>query len=250
MESFELLYSLTESSWVFEDFNLSSACTAIPPSISPPSGPQTATRRIGTARPPCSCRRSLLMINAWPRFTYFALSVISNLHLIRGFSVSREDEMLVVVSGELCNNIEPSYALKTSFLIGDISTYAPQSLTLPIPKAPLMFVDIEAGPNQAYIWLISVLVEGKPDSFHLFYAKTPASEGDILNDLSYRRKFNGYTICRYGGFDERIIRRQITTYGLDYSDLDRWFGLQNSINKSGIISAELPSSLKHVADHL
>ena len=48
-----------------------------------------------------------------------------------------------------------------------------QSLTLPIPKAPLMFIDIEAGSNQAYIWLISVLIDGKPDSLRLFYAETP-----------------------------------------------------------------------------
>ena len=103
----------------------------------------------------------------------------------------------------------------------------PQSLTLPIPKAPLMFVDIEAGPNQAYIWLISVLVEGKPDSLRLFYAETPASEKKILNDfLSYRKEFDGYTICHYGGFDERLTRRQITTYGLDDINLGRWFDLR------------------------
>ena len=119
-----------------------------------------------------------------------------------------------------------------------------------MPKAPLMFVDIEAGPDQAYIWLISVLVEGRPDSLHLFYAKTPASEKDILNNfLSYRKEFNSCVICHYGGFDERLTRRQITTYGLDDSNLGRWFDLQNSINKSGILSPESSPSLKYAADH-
>ena len=114
-----------------------------------------------------------------------------------------------------------------------------------------MFVDIEAGPNQAYIWLISVLVESKPDSLRLFYAETPASEKKILNDfLSYRKEFDGYTICHYGGFDERLTRRQITTYGLDDINLGRWFDLQNSINKSGILSPESSPSLKYAADHL
>ena len=122
--------------------------------------------------------------------------------------------------------------------------------TLQIPKAPLMFVDIEAGPDQAYIWLISVLVEGKPDSLRLFYAKTLASEEDILNGfLSYRKEFDGYAICHYGGFDERLTHRQVTTYGLDSSDLGRWFDLQNSINKSDILPPELSSSLKYVAGH-
>ena len=126
----------------------------------------------------------------------------------------------------------------------------PQSPTLPIPKVPLMFVDIEVGPDQAYVWLISVLVAGKPDSLRLFYAETPASEGNILNDfLSYRKEFDSYTICHYGGFDERLTRRQITTYGLNGSDLGRWFDLQNSINKSGILPPDYSFPLKHVAGH-
>ena len=126
-----------------------------------------------------------------------------------------------------------------------------QPLTLQIPKAPLMFVDTEAGPDQAYMWMISVLVESRPDSLRLFYAETPASERDILNDfLSYRKEFGGYTICHYGGFDERLTRRQIVTYGLDDSGLGRWFDLQNSINKSGTLSHESSPSLKYAADHL
>ena len=113
-----------------------------------------------------------------------------------------------------------------------------------------MFVDIEAGPDQAYIWLISVLVEGMLDSLRLFYAKTPASEKDILNDfLSYHKEFNSYVICHYGGFDERLTRRQMTTYRLNYSGLGRWFDLQDSIKKSGILSFGSSSSLKHVAGY-
>ena len=113
-----------------------------------------------------------------------------------------------------------------------------------------MFVDIEAGEDQAYIWLISVLVEDRPDSLRLLYAETPASEKDILSDfLSYRREFDDYTICHYGGFDERLTRRQIATYGLDDDYLDTWFDLQNSIYKSGILSPESLPSLKHAADH-
>ena len=114
-----------------------------------------------------------------------------------------------------------------------------------------MFVDMEASSDQAYVWLISVLVAGKPDSFRLFYAETLASEGDILNDfLSYRKEFGSYTICHYGGFDEHLIRRQITTYGLDYSNIGRWFDLQDSINKNGILlPSELSLSLKRVVGH-
>ena len=114
-----------------------------------------------------------------------------------------------------------------------------------------MFVDIEAGKDQAYIWLISVLVEDKSDSFCQFYAETPASEKDILNDfLSYCEEFDGYTICHYGGLDERLIRRQMVTYGLNDNNLGRWFDLHNSIIKNDIISRELFSSAKHVAAHL
>ena len=67
------------------------ACTAAPSSILPPPGPQTVTRRTGTARPPCSLLTTVTssclcgssrMISAWPRLTYFSLSVISNLCLI------------------------------------------------------------------------------------------------------------------------------------------------------------------------
>lgn len=126
-----------------------------------------------------------------------------------------------------------------------------QPSMLQIPAASLMFVDIEAGKDRAYIWLISVLVEGKPDSLRLFYAETPASEKDILSDfLSYRKEFDGYTICYYGGLDECLTRRQIATHRLDSGGLGTWFDLQNSIGKSDILSPEssLPS-LKYAADH-
>ena len=123
--------------------------------------------------------------------------------------------------------------------------------TLQIPESPLMFIDIEAGRDQAYIWLISVLVENRSDSFRQFYAETPASEKDILNDfLSYCEEFDGYTICHYGGFDERITRRQMATYGLDSNDPGRWFDLQNSITKSDTRFPKSSSSVKHVAAHL
>ena len=119
--------------------------------------------------------------------------------------------------------------------------------TLQIPESPLMFIDIEAGRDQAYIWLISVLVENRSDSFRQFYAETPASEKDILNDfLSYCEEFDGYTICHYGGFDERLMIRQMETYGLDYGGLGEWFDMHPAIKRSGMLSGE-PSSLKDVA---
>lgn len=117
-----------------------------------------------------------------------------------------------------------------------------QPRVLQIPKAPLMFVDIEAGRQQAYIWLISVLVEGRPSSFRPFYAETPDSERGILDDfLSYRKEFRDCTICHYGGLDERLTLRQMATYGLDYSDLAGWFDLQSAIDKSRILSTKRPS---------
>ena len=110
-----------------------------------------------------------------------------------------------------------------------------------------MFIDIEAGRDQAYIWLISVLVENRSDSFRQFYAETPASEKDILNDfLSYCEELDGYTICHYGGFDERLMIRQMETYGLDYGGLGGWFDMHLAIKRSGMLSGE-PSSLKDVA---
>ena len=120
-----------------------------------------------------------------------------------------------------------------------------------IPKRPLMFVDIEAGPDRAYVWLISVLVEGRPNLPRLFYAETPTSERDILNRfLSYRREFGGHTLCHYGGFDESLIRRQVAAHGLNSNGLGRWFDLHDSIKKSGIFARESQSSLKHVAGRL
>lgn len=119
-----------------------------------------------------------------------------------------------------------------------------------MPKVPLMFVDIEAGRDQAYIWLISVLIEGRPDSFRSFYAETPSFEKDILNHfLSYRRTFNDCTICHYGGFDERLMLRQLATYGLDCGGLVGWFDLQSAVKKSGILPLE-HFSLGKVTDHL
>ena len=122
-----------------------------------------------------------------------------------------------------------------------------QPLTLQVPKAPLMFVDVEAGREQAYIWLISVLIEGRPDSLRLFYAKTPASEKDILESfLSYREKFDDLEICHYGGFDERLVVRQLATYGLDHDGLGGWYDMQSAVEKSGMLSGG-HSSLKEVA---
>ena len=122
-----------------------------------------------------------------------------------------------------------------------------QPYTLQMPKAPLMFVDIGTGPDQAYIWLISVLVEGRSDTLRLFYAETPASERDILNGfLSYRREFGDCAICRYDGLDERLMIRQMETYGLDYGGLGGWFDMHLAIKRSGMLSGE-PSSLKGVA---
>ena len=119
-----------------------------------------------------------------------------------------------------------------------------------MPKVPLMFVDIEAGRDQAYIWLISVLIEGRPDSFRSFYAETTSFEKDMLNHfLSYRRTFNDCTICHYGGFDERLMLRQLATYGLDCGGLVGWFDLQSAVKKSGIFPLK-HFSLGKVTDHL
>lgn len=119
---------------------------------------------------------------------------------------------------------------------------------LSIPREPLMFVDVEAGRDRAYIWLVSTLVEGRPDSFVQFYAETPASEKDILGRfLSYRREFGGCVMCHYGGFDESLTRRQAAAHGLDGSGLGGWFDLHDAIRKSGAFPREQQSSLKHVA---
>ena len=121
---------------------------------------------------------------------------------------------------------------------------------LQIPKHPLIFVDIEAGPDQAYIWLISVLVENRPDSLRLFYAKTPYSEKNILTDfLSYCNSFANHTICQYGGFDERLTLRQMDNYKLNGNSLGRWFDIKASIDQCGIPSLDSTPSLKHIAEH-
>ena len=128
---------------------------------------------------------------------------------------------------------------------------AVQLAPLLIPKAPLMFVDIETDLAQSYVWLISVLVEGKPDSFRWFYAETPADEKDILREfLSYYDGFRGCVICYYAksGFDERVIKNQITAYNLDGSRLGNWFDLCVAVENS----IALPTSshtLKEVADY-
>ena len=123
-----------------------------------------------------------------------------------------------------------------------------QPYPLPIPREPLMFVDVEAGRDRAYIWLISVLVEGRPDSFEQFYAETPASERDILNRfLSYRREFGGCVMCHYGGLDESLTLRQVAAHGLDGDGLGGWFDLHDAVKKSGVFPGESRSSLKYVA---
>ena len=120
-----------------------------------------------------------------------------------------------------------------------------------IPKEPIMFVDIETDLAQSYIWLISVLVEGMESSFRQFYAKTPASEGKILRSfLSYCKRFNKCVICYYSGsgFDERVIKSQITAHGLDGSVLGSWFDLCQAIRQHVAIPTS-SFSLKEVADY-
>lgn len=127
---------------------------------------------------------------------------------------------------------------------------AKQLAPLLIPNEPLMFVDIETNLAQSYIWLISVLVEGRRDSLRQFYAKTPADEKGILREfLSYCGEFDG-VLCYYArtGFDERLIQRQVVAHGMDDVKIPRWFDLCLAIEKSIILPLG-SLSLKEVADH-
>ena len=104
---------------------------------------------------------------------------------------------------------------------------------------------------QSYVWLISVLVEGRPDSFRQFYAETPAGEKEILQDfLSYRGEFGGCVICYYAksGFDERVIKSQITAYNLDGSGLGSWFDLCAAV-ENGIALPTSSHTLKDIVDY-
>ena len=123
--------------------------------------------------------------------------------------------------------------------------------TLIIPEEPLMFVDIETDLAQSYIWLISVFVEGRQDSFRQFYAKTPAEEKSVLcGFLSYCKRFRSCVICYYSGsgFDERVIKNQITAHKLDGSALGNWFDLCPAIKKSVILPTG-SFALKAVSDY-
>lgn len=125
--------------------------------------------------------------------------------------------------------------------------------TMPKQPAPplilpdaLMFIDIEWGPDQSYIWLISVLVEDKPESSCQFYAKTPAGEKKVLeNFLAYHERYGGCVMCYYGGHDERLTNRQIATHGLDGSKLGSWFDMHPAIKKCSILRGRY-SALKEV----
>ena len=128
---------------------------------------------------------------------------------------------------------------------------AVQLSTLIIPEKPLMFVDIETDLAQSYIWLISVFIEGKQNSFRQFYAKTPAEEKSVLcGFLSYCKRFRGCVICYYSGsgFDERVIKNQIVTHKLDGSTLGNWFDLCLAIRRS-IILPTGSFTLKVVSDY-
>ena len=128
---------------------------------------------------------------------------------------------------------------------------AVQLSALVIPEETLMFVDIETDLAQSYIWLISVFIEGKQDSFRQFYAKTPAGEKRALRGfLSYCKRFRRCAICYYSGsgFDERVIKNQITAHKLDGSALGNWFDLCLAIKRS----ITLPTgsfALKVVSDY-
>ena len=128
---------------------------------------------------------------------------------------------------------------------------AVQLSALIIPEEPLMFVDIETDLAQSYIWLISAFVEGRQDSFRQFYAKTPAEEKSVLcGFLSYCKRFRCCAICYYSGsgFDERVIKNQITAHKLDGSTLGNWFDLCLAIKRS----VTLPTgsfALKVVSDY-
>ena len=128
---------------------------------------------------------------------------------------------------------------------------AVQLSALIIPEEPLMFVDIETDLEQSYIWLISVFIEGRQDSFRQFYAKTPAGEKSVLcGFLSYCKRFRGCAICYYSGsgFDERVIKNQITAHKLDGSTLGNWFDLCLAIKRS-VIFPTGSFALKVVSDY-
>ena len=128
---------------------------------------------------------------------------------------------------------------------------AVQLSALAIPEEPLMFVDIETDLAQSYIWLISVFIEGRQDSFRQFYAKTPAGEKRALcGFLSYCKRFRGCAICYYSGsgFDERVIKNQIVAHKLDGSTLGNWFDLCLAIRRS-IILPTGSFALKVVSDY-
>ena len=128
---------------------------------------------------------------------------------------------------------------------------AVQLSALAIPEEPLMFVDIETDLAQSYIWLISVFIEGRQDSFRQFYAKTPAGEKRALcGFLSYCKRFRGCAICYYSGsgFDERVIKNQIVAHKLDGSALGNWFDLCLAIRRS-IILPTGSFALKVVSDY-
>ena len=128
---------------------------------------------------------------------------------------------------------------------------AVQLSALAIPEEPLMFVDIETDLAQSYIWLISVFIESRQDSFRQFYAKTPAGEKRALcGFLSYCKRFRGCAICYYSGsgFDERVIKNQIVAHKLDGSTLGNWFDLCLAIRRS-IILPTGSFALKVVSDY-
>lgn len=128
---------------------------------------------------------------------------------------------------------------------------AAQLAPLLIPKKPLVFVDIETDLAQSYVWLISVLVEGRRGSFRQFFAETPAGEEGILHDfLSYCGRFSGCVLCCYSGtwFDERVIKRRMATHRLDGSGLGDWFDLYLAIERSVVLPTR-SLSLKEIASY-
>jgi predicted RecB family nuclease len=109
-----------------------------------------------------------------------------------------------------------------------------------------VFLDVETDLGQSYIWLVG-LCAGREGECQSLFAESPAYEKRILLDfLSFMERYPAANIltCSGSRFDERMVRRRLSHYGLSTAVCDRMIDLHRTISRA----VALPTSSYRVKE--
>ncbi|MBI5369738.1 TM0106 family RecB-like putative nuclease [Candidatus Uhrbacteria bacterium] len=85
------------------------------------------------------------------------------------------------------------------------------------PESPVeLFFDIESDPLRDFDYLFGLLaVEGKKESYHPFFAASPAQEKDMWEEfVGFIERHTDAPIYHYGWFEKEVVWRFMSRYGI------------------------------------